>query len=633
MVVDSMQRIRFFDAQPCEAGGDRETRSPVLARDALETFERQVLFFPLLVVVLACVSFLFGGRCAPWQWWTAVAAVVAAPFVRKDRRRATVGAAGLFAVLLFALKFAIPPFVWDSMERPDMPAYHLPMVQLLIEGWNPVTDPLAEGIVAKLGLDLWGMAPLHVAFLPKTLAVFSAVAFTFTGDPLALTFPLPALLWLGVLLSGIRTFRGFSRWALVAALVFVLPAIAWRLPVDSCVAFASCGLLLAMQDALQRRKCDWTALTVWGAWMATLKLNGAIALAVFAVAFFVATVRTDRGAWKPWTGRFAAWTAAVALVAGTVCWNPLGTSWRTYGHPLYPFKTVDAERFPAKDLTWDVGSGNDDWREMGRAGRFAHAYLSPRATLAFYRRKLRRPDFGPDCEWWHQGLLPDGRVRAALWLLFGVLLLLPAGRPFGIGGLLLLALVPDAMVGYTRYQPWLSALGCLAVALGAERAESRLDARLACGLSMAVAAVLFLAAAFAWPDWARNAAWKAKETSTVRERIRPPFWGDPKVRYEVSFRARDFAARYNYLTCMENRTKLLVRQLGREGATVVEPAENWRPFLKMNVDWDERNWHRGGEPAEAAAPPQDEKKEWWDYSPFGYWVPADGPAGGEGELP
>ena len=594
-------------------------------------FSRQVLVFPFLVVVLACASFLFGGRCAAWQWWTAVAAVVAAPFARRERWRAALGATALFALLLISLRWLVPPFVWDSMERPDMPAYHLPMVQLLIEGWNPVSDPMAEGITASLGLDPWGMAPLHVAFLPKTLAVFSAVAYTFVEDPLALTFPLPALLWLGVLLSGVRMFCGFARWALVAALVFVLPAVAWRLPVDSCVAFASCGLLLAMQGALRRRKYDWTALTVWGAWMATLKLNGTIALAVFAAAFFVVTVRRDRGAWKAWTGRFAAWTAAVALVAGTVCWNPIGTSWRTYRHPLYPFMTADAERFPAKDLTWDVGSGNDDWREMGRAGRFAHAYLSPRTTLAFYRRKLDRPDFEPDCEWWHQGLLPDGRVRAALWLLFGVLLLLPAGRPFGIGGLLLLAFVPDAMVGYTRYQPWLSALGCLAVALAAERAEARIDARLARGLSAAVAAVLFLAAAVACPDWARNAAWKAKEAATVRERIRPLFWGDPKIRYETSFRARNFAARYNYLTCMENRTKLLVKQLGRKGTTVVEPAENWRPFLKMNVDWDERNWHRGGAAAEPPPlPPPPEKEERWEQTPFGYWVPA---AAEEGRLP
>ena len=600
-------------------------------RNALETFERQVLVFPLLVVVLVCVSFLFGGTCAAWQWWTAVAAVVAGPFVRKDRRRAALGAAGLFAVVLFALRFVVPMPIWDNCRCPDMPAYHLPMVQLLIDGWNPVVDPSAESITASLGIDLWGMAPLHVAFLSKTLAIFSAVAFKFVGDPYALTFPLPVFLWLGVFLSGIQLFGGFARWALVAALVFVLPMVDFRMPVDSCVAFASCGLLLAMLVSLRQKKCDWLALGVWAAWMMNLKLNGVLGAFVFCVIFAAVTIWKNRSEWNRWIVRFATFGSVLVLLWGLISWNPLGTSCRTYGHPLYPFKTVDAERFPAKDLTWDLHNGNDDLRKMGKSGLLAHAYVAPQATVALYRWRLEQPDFDPECEWWQLAVFPDGRVRAALWLMFGLLLLLPAGRPWGIGGLLLLVLVPDAMVGYTRYQPWLSALGCLAVALAAERAEARLDARLARGLSAAVAAVLFLAAAFACPDWARNAAWKAKEASTVRERIRPLFWGDPKARYEASFRARDFAARYNYLTCMENRTKLLVKQLGREGATVVEPAENWRPFLKMNVDWDERNWHRGDAAAEPPPPPPPpEKEERWEQTPFGYWVPA---AAEEGRLP
>ena len=592
--------------------------------ETVAIFARQVLVFPLLVVLLACASFLFGGRCAAWQWGTAVAAVVAVPFVRKDHRRAAVGAAGLFALLLIALKFVIPFFVWDSTERPDLPTCHLPTIQLLVEGWNPVADPMAEEITASFGLDPWGMAPLHVAFSMKALAVFSAVAFAFVGDPYALTFPLLVFLWLGVLLAGLRTFRGFARWALVAALVFVLPLVAWRMPVDLAMAFASCGLLLTMLDALRRKDCDWTALSVWGAWMATLKLNGVLGLAVFAAAFAIAKIRKEREERKRWSARFAAWIAVVAVVAGIVSWNPLGTSWRTFGHPLYPYRTVDAERFPAQDLAWDLQNGNDYLRTMGKAGRFAHAYLSPWATVALYRWKLGRPDFEPECEWWNLEVFPDWRVRAALWLMFAVLLFLPAGRPFGIGGLLLLALVPDAMVGYTRYQPWLSSLGCLAVALAAERAEARLDARLVRWLSVAVAAALVLVAANKCCSLARDAACKAREAATVRERIRPLFWGDPKARYAASFRARNFAARYNYLTCMENRTKLLVRQLGREGRTVVEPAENWRPFLKMNVDWDERNWHREDAAEKPPPPPSPpEKEERWEQTPFGYWVPAE----------
>ena len=530
----------------------------------------------------------------------------------------------MFALLLVALRWLIAPLVWDSMVRPDLPTCHLPMIQLLIEGWNPVADPTAEGITASLGLDLWGMAPLHVAFSMKPLAVFSAVAFTFVRDPYALTFPLLVFLWLGVLLTAVRMFRGFARWALVAALVFVLPMVSWRMPVDLAMAFASCGLLLTMLDALRRRECDWLALTVWGAWMATLKLNGAMGLAVFAAAFAVAKIRKERGERKLWAARLAAWIGVVAVVAGIVSWNPLGTSWRTFGHPLYPYRTVDAERFPVRDLAWDLQNGNEDFRAMGRAGRLAHAYLSPRATIAFYRWRLGRPDFAPECEWWKLEVFPDGRVRAALWLMFGLLLLLPAGRPFGIGGLVLLMPVPDAMVGYTRYQPWLSALGCLAVALAAERAEARIDARLARWLSVAVAAALVLAAAAKCRDLARNAAVKAAEVATVRERIRPLFWGDPKARYEASFSARNFAARYDYLTCMENYARLLVKQLGREGTTEVESPEKWRPFLRMNVDWDERNWHRDG----AAAPPPEspeppEKEELWEQTPFGYWVPAE----------
>ena len=600
----------------------------------IETFERQVLVFPLLVVVLACTSFLFGGTCAAWQWWTAVAAVVAAPFVRKNRRREALGAAGLFALLLLALRFAVPPLVWDNCLCPDMPAYHLPMIQLLIEGWNPVVDTSSENITASLGIDLWGMAPLHVVFLPKTLAVFSAVAYTFVGDSYALTFTLPVFLWLGVFLSGIRLFHGFSRWALVAALVFVLPMVDFRMPVDLCVAFASCGLLLAMNDALRRKKYDWLALTVWATWMMNLKFNGVLGAFVFCAVFAATTIWKNRTGRKKQIARFAAFGCVLVTLWGFVSWNPLGTSWRTYGHPLYPFRTNDVARFPAKDLTWDLHNGNDDLRKMGKAGLLAHAYLAPSTTVSLYRKILHRPDFEPECEWWKLEVFPDGRIRAALWLVFAVLLLLSAGRPFGIGGLLLLALVPDAMVGYTRYQPWLSALGCLAVALGAERAEARIDARLARALSVAVAAVLLLAATSKTGELARNAARKAKEVATVRERIRPLFWGDPKARYEASFRARDFAARYNYLTCMENRTKLLVRQLGREGTTIVEPAENWRPFLKMNVDWDERNWHRGGEPAEPPPPPPPpEKEERWEQTPFGYWIPADGPAGGEGGTP
>jgi hypothetical protein len=608
---------------------------------SLAVFERQILVFPLLVVILACMSFLFGGRCAAWQWWTAVATVVLVPFARWGHWRAALVAAGFFGLLLFALRCLIPPLVWDDTLCVDMPVYHLPMIQLLIEGWNPVADPTAEGIVAKLGLDLWGMAPLHIAFQPKTMAVFSAVAHGFVGDAWALTFPSPFLLWLGAFLSAIRTTRGFPRLALCSALVFILPMVDFRMFVDQSLAFASFGLLSAMQNALRKRKCDWLALVVWTAWMTNLKLNGVLGAVVFWVLFAAAMMWKERGEWKRWTGRFAAVAGILALLGILISWNPYGMSWRRFGHPLYPYRTIDAERFPVQDLTWDLDNGNDDFRSMGKTGRLFHAYVSPEATVAFYRWRRHRPDFEPDCEWWPLSVFPSTQVRVGLWLAFGLLLLLPAGRIWGIGGLLLVVLVPDRMAGYTRYQPWFSALGCLAVLFGAEWLQSRMREKAVRLASVAVTAGLCLCgAAWLW-DRARAVECKAAETVLVRDRIRPLFWGEPASRYRSSFDAPHFVARYNYLTCMQNHAILFMREAGREGRTIVAPAADWISSLKMTVDWDERNWHQNetldkvisineakwlpnGESSHSLVGTNENcMEEFWIKAPFGYYVRVD----------
>ena len=620
------------DARPRE-DRQRDVRFGLRGRteEAFVVFERQVLVFPLLVVVLASTSLLFGGRCAAWQWWTAVSTVILGPVVWRDKWRAALEAAGFFILLLFALRCMIPPLVWDETECVDMPVYHLPMIQLLIEGWNPVSDPTAEGITAALGLDLWGMAPLHVEHQPKTLAVFSAVAHSFVKDPYALTFPGPFLLWLGVLLSAIRTTRGFPRLALCSALVFVLPMVDFRMFVDQSLAFASFGLLFAMRNALRERKCDWLALVVWTTWMTNLKLNGVLGAGVFLVLFAAAMIWKERREWKRWAGRFAAVAGTLALLGTLISWNPYGMAWRRFGHPLYPYRTIEADRFPVQDLTWDLDNGNGDFRSMGKAGRLAHAYLSPSATTAFYRWRTGRADFSPDCEWWSLTVFPDNRVRAGLWLAFAILLALPAGRLWAIGGLLLLALVPDRMAGYTRYQPWFSALGCMSVLFGAEWLQSRLRDKAVRLATAAVSAGLCLCAAVWCWERAPGVECKASETALVRNRIRPLFWGEPASRYHSSFAAPHFVARYNYLTCMQNHAILFMREAGRKGLTEVAPATDWIPSLKITVDWDERNWHPRSnlESVVDANPVSDgpadapEKEELWIKTPFGYWAPVD----------
>lgn len=47
---------------------------------------RHLLVFPVLAVVLAFVSFVFGGHCAAWQWWIAVMLTVASGFWRSTAK-------------------------------------------------------------------------------------------------------------------------------------------------------------------------------------------------------------------------------------------------------------------------------------------------------------------------------------------------------------------------------------------------------------------------------------------------------------------------------------------------------------------------------------------------------------------
>ena len=602
-------------------------------KESLSIIERQIIVFPLLVVILADISLLAGGRCAAWQWWTAVILVVVVPFVQKRNWKSALTSVFLFAFFLFSLRCLIPPLVWDDTACPDMAAYHLPMIQLLIEGWNPIWDPMAEGIAESLGLDIWGMAPLHMAFLAKTMAVFSAVSHCFIRDPLALSFSAPFVLWCGVVMTSIRKFYGMPRVLLLVALVGALPMVAWHMPLDLCLAFASCGLLLTMHDSLKRKSCDWISLTVWCLWMMNLKLNGLLAAFIFCVLFVVATLWKERVNWKKRFGRFAAWGLLLLLLSGIISWNPFGTSWLSYGHPLYPFKTVDSSRFPIKDLTWDLQGGNADYQEMGRIGLFSHAYLGPKATIEFYRRVLRRDKFNPYGVWWGWDEFPSDSARLAIALCMVILLILPSGRIWALGGMLLLFIVPKHMIGFTRYQPWLSSLGCLAVLIAAEWADVRLSAPLKRLLSVTARILLCLLAAAQSLQLAKGIGCKAAELSVSRKRIGSPLWLGPiEFRKKLATEVSGFCPRYNYLTCRENRTQLLVRELGNQGRTEVAPARELAQSRGYSLDWDERDWtrddvdNRRNKVATEQPPPtspeeQPRNTKHWFKTPFGYYVP------------
>lgn len=610
---------------------------------ALWIFERQVLLFPLLVVLLACVSFLCGGKCAAWQWWIAVAVVCGVPFVRWRIWRTALGAAGMFTLLLFALKCLLPPIFWDHTGAQDMAFYHLPTTQLLIEGWNPVTDPLAKGITDTLGLDLWGMAPWYVAFYEKPMAVFEAVAYFFVGDPTALSFPGIVFLWMGVFLAMRRMFCGWPRWMAFATAVFILPTVAAQKPADMELACASLGLLLAMHEAFKTKKCDWLSLFVWAAWMMNIKHNGVLGAFVFCALFAFAQVWLNRADWKRWILHLFLYGVGLVLFWGALSWNPFGTSWRKYGHPLYPFKTIDETRFPARNLTW-ITEGNEDAQKMGKCGTFLHAYVSPHWTEAFYRWKLGRDDFRPERLFWAWSEFPTWKTRILLWSMFFVLFVLPQGRLWGIGGILLLGVVANDYIGFTRYQPWLSALGCLSAVFMSEWIAARLGHKSLRALTWSTCGLLMLAGGFWLWHHARDVEFKNVEMTLDRKRIRPQFWvnGPPRENYRQALRTKNFTPTYNYLTGMSNRSRLLARQLWGAGeAEVLSPAGMTRQ-QGIDIDWDERNWPGGGGAGGATVQKEsapwkihdlwneegdDSAAETWIMAPFGYWVPVDDQAG------
>jgi hypothetical protein len=104
-----------------------------------------------------------------------------------------------------------------------------------------------------------------------------------------------------------------------------------------------------------------------------------------------------------------------------------------------------------------------------------------------------------------------------------------------------------------------------------------------------------------------------------------------KFRKKLAKEVNGFCPRYNYLTCRENRTRLLVRELGNEERTEVAPARELAQLCGYELDWDERDWITDGSrmktPAKAKQPPPTSPEEQpgntrhWFKTPFGYYVP------------
>ncbi len=450
---------------------------------------RQVLFFPVLVVLIASVTFLFGGHCAAWQWWGAVLAVMALPFCfHKDIRKVALSNS-LFALGLGTL-WVLSGVIMTTGGH-DANVYHLPAIRMLIKGWNPIAAPTPESLLQSVGVDPTTLHQFHVISMPKAVWYFSAVAYFFTGQVFDLLLPLYAFVFVAAATT-VWDFAGGKTWLVRAMAVLILFSTGqgFNLLVDAVVGFAGIGLILTMVGCIRNRTWDWWRLLVFSFWMCEAKHLGVVSCLVFWALFAIALLVV----------RFPSRYMRLGIVASVmffttliVCYSPYITSWQSFGHPLYPVMSPNVEQFPIVNLSEDFLRRNDDARAMGRLGHLINAYVSSRVACRWYAWKLGKADFAPRVPNWEQCLAHGDEsptpTKTHFKLIFCisclfVLLLGKGAERLGAGMVIAgITAFPIEMIGYLRYVPWLPAVYLLSfdVLSGLKKKEVR---RVACCLFM-----------------------------------------------------------------------------------------------------------------------------------------------------
>lgn len=539
----------------------------------LKTLTCQLMLFPTFVVFLASVSFFCGMTCSAWQWYVAIAATLVWPFVMRENRPAARLSGGAFLAILTIMWFL--RFVIIDHWASDMLTCHLPMTRLLVEGWNPVLDPMGDTICGRLGIDQWDMSYLHVVFSPKTTAVFNAVAYSFMGDPFAISYSIIVLMALAFLLKAIDVFC-YLHWGvgfiIYAATAFGL-GYALYLPVDATMAFASGGMVLSMYDSFRCRKVDMPGLVLFGIWTLNTKFSG-IVPAVVILLFIVGSVLRGRiiasSRWNAGTAKRVT-CCIIVLVGVTLTFNfsPFLTSWAHFGHPLYPSFTVDSQRYPVKNLAWDFDPANDDARQMGQMGNFVNAYVSPWLARKYYSVKLRKKDFSPrryiwDKRNWMRAAPMCWDARLAVFLSLCVLLCVRRYRILGLAEFVLLLAFPGKMMGYMRYQPWVYLFEALAIVAVLDVVMILLTDRWRrnCWIALGCCAIAWMGYALL-PDGIETMRVKREEIRNgIPDRVYIKTYKPPRKPLPVELRCQGYYEPPKGSVNRRNNIKLLLRQLG-----------------------------------------------------------------------
>ena len=452
---------------------------------ALGVLERELLVFPLAVILLATATFWFGGTCASWQTWGGVGvAFLVAAFDRRASWQERFRGIALFLVCL-ALVWVLSGCLAENSF--DNARYRHPVTRLLMLGWNPIEFSTPEALNA-LELAPVGDLPIwHVFFITHAVEVFNASFGLFLGTPFNVAFPILFFIVPVALAPVWRLSRdvGWGRLARFVSVMCVLGTVprlcgAMDSAVDVTVGLCGAGMIAAMVRIFRGERAWWSLLGC-SLWLVTAKQGALLTCFVLWVVFSIALLWRFRAVW----GRYLAQLAGCAAVLGVgifwICSAPYITSWVHYGHPLYPAYTVDAEQFPTYDITWDFEIRNDDARAMGHVGHFFNAYVSSSLTRAYYAWKTGKSDFMPYCQVWEQenvaGLGAANSVAVRVLLLLAFLVVLFFGT--GIRLIALLCAVglfcfPTSYLGYSRYIPWVAILHGMAAGIVAHWAIQRL---------------------------------------------------------------------------------------------------------------------------------------------------------------
>lgn len=421
-----------------------------IAQESLLSIPFLLLVSLVLALFVTGAGFFVGKVCSPCTLrviWVAEIFIVTVLSWRQGLK---------FICALFSI--VIATMFTFSYVGTDALAYHFPMQDLLINGWNPIFDSSLErfdNVVAGLGLSRY-----HTLFLPKVNALCGALVALalniYTGDAF-----LNYVLMVNFLAVAYRFAK--DAWNLSSCYSFGFAIVCtFSTKVTSFLAgqvdyVAYAGLCIAILSAVlwikNSKLYDLLTLILTLAICMLSKSTGLVCGILIVLISLVFSWRRQ----SFWIGMFFLGVLVVTIGA-----SPLLTAWIQYGSPVYPNMSFDPSIAPV-DITADFIS-NADGDRMGYLARITYAWFSPAITEKICSLIYAKPDFHPEF------YVCGGVKGLGMW--FNILLILSIisfavskkGWPLGIAIFVFITgnLAPLKYIGYNRYFPQMWIIPALA---------------------------------------------------------------------------------------------------------------------------------------------------------------------------